>query len=62
MWGAEYREFEPRDIAVEDRTAHRATILLRGVILKGQRKAATTLEQGSRFDCALRLHLNALTP
>lgn len=62
LWGAYFRPFEARSVAVQDRASDRVTVLLRGIIAKNQRKAPGTLEPGSRFDCELRLSASALSP
>jgi len=49
-------------VTVEDKSPHHATILLRAVYTKNQRKATSTIEDGRRFDCELRLHVSSLSP
>jgi hypothetical protein len=62
LWGTYLREFVPDSIAVEDRSPHRATLLLKGRYTKNYRKQRMVEEPGKRFDCDLRLHVNAISP
>lgn len=62
LWGAYFREFTPLDVSVEDRGPHHATLLLRALYTKNQRKAVTTLDEGRHFVCELRLYVNSLSP
>lgn len=62
LWGLYLREFVPTGIEVEDQSDHRATLLLKGYYSKNYRKQPKIEEKGRRFDCELRLHVNALSP
>ncbi|MGB9606330.1 MAG: hypothetical protein ACPL88_10700, partial [Bryobacteraceae bacterium] len=62
LWGLYLREFVPDSIAIEDRSDYRATLLLKGRYTKNYRKQPTVQEPGRRFECQLRLHVNALWP
>jgi hypothetical protein len=60
--GLYLREFTPDSIEVEDQSDYRAVLLLKGRYTKNWRKQTTVEEPGRRFDCELRLHVNALSP
>jgi hypothetical protein len=62
IWGLYLREFTPDSIEVEDQSDNRAVFLMKGRYTKNWRKQTNMEEPGRRFDCELRLHVNALSP
>jgi hypothetical protein len=62
IWGLYLRKFTADSIEVEDQTDHRAVLLLKGRYTKNWRKRTGVEEPGRRFDCELRLQVNALSP
>ncbi len=62
LWGLYLREFLPETAIVEDRSPYRATLLLKGRYTKNRRTQRTEEDPGRRFECDLRLHVNALWP
>jgi len=62
IWGLHLREFVPDAIEIEQQSQHHAVLLLKGRYTKNWRKQPRVEEPGRRFDCELRLHVNALSP
>ena len=62
LWGSFFRAFQSTGYKLESQSSHAATLVLHGYLGKNQRKAPASPEAGSRVECELVLHLNALSP
>src|SRR5262249_8500326 len=54
--------FTPSGLEIEEQSATRAVLLIRGFMGKNQRKAPTVAEPGRRMDFELRFIVNTLSP
>ncbi len=61
LWGANWQQFVAQSAEVESRASTHATIVLKGIWTKNERKAAK-LESGRVLACELRLRVDALSP
>ncbi|HUS05524.1 MAG TPA: hypothetical protein VMZ52_04480 [Bryobacteraceae bacterium] len=62
IWGTYFRDFTAQGVSVETESSSRVTLLLRGYFGKNQRKNPKVAEGQRKFDCELRLYLNAISP